>query len=422
MKKKNKMATNFIQVWFDFSCDIANVSALLYEHAGQYNYKFNQVSQEILIASEENDCLSAESLASRLCVKSESSYLIVITDKALNSDVAFIEKKNCMLISVFTHEKNQYQEKELTKIIYAASVFSEYTGLIKQVNLESFILKDALSITADISLLGVVLPENFNEILGRITYNSPPPLRHALITHGIRTHAEWTEDAYNVLKEKKVSSSILIYGWVDIFKFTLNMKVRDRYAIELLSRINGEVQLYPRRKFSIIVHSFGSIVLAKALEFAEITNNRIAIDSIILSGSILPQKFDWIKYTKKGKNFGITINQVLNVCGDKDIWPVIAEYAVKGAGYSGTFFFSDNHSNNILNIRLENKNHESILSTDTVNDVWLKFLFDARMLTDRPSIRPSKRVSLIHYLFILIKYGVVALIILFVSWHIFNFF
>ena len=83
---------------------------------------------------------------------------------------------------------------------------------------------------------------------------------------------------------------------------------------------------------SIVVHSFGSLILAKAIErFTDLT-----FDKIILTGSIIPKDFPWDEL-KERKQF----SKVLNIVCVKDIPVKIAKWFVIGASDSGGIGFPD---------------------------------------------------------------------------------
>lgn len=83
---------------------------------------------------------------------------------------------------------------------------------------------------------------------------------------------------------------------------------------------------------SIVVHSFGSLILAKAIEkYTDLT-----FDKIVLTGSIIPKVFPWHELAERNQ-----FSRVLNIVCDKDLPVKIAKWFVIGASDSGGNGFKD---------------------------------------------------------------------------------
>lgn len=298
---------------------------------------------------------------------------LFIYDSDIGSSEAMLMDQKRLFVSVLSARIGKYDERSISKLIYFVSEHFESLNA-------SNINKSVQAALSKVDFIpanypsDIFMDEEVRMTLGRLTYNNSPSPVHALITHGIRTYADWAEPAKDTLQEANISSAIFRYDWVDLLKFSYGIKSRDGYAIKFLARIHQQSMENPKKKFSIIVHSFGSIVLTKALEIAESINIRINIDTVILNGSILKKDYDWQRFIQEGKSYGVSIGRVVNICGDEDILPVIAKYTIYGAGNSGTFYFADHNSDNLFNIRLKGAGHSNILDNKNVRELWSKIL------------------------------------------------
>jgi len=391
--------TSPVSVFFDFPVSREKVGVILYANVKAIDFEFFDILESAYVKSNKGGCLSANHLLKYVTNSSEGT-TIVLTERALDRRILYLSGEG-VSISLCSPDAGVYGERLIAKILYIVAVLQcQYSGLltdVDDVHLDESGLKTLLSLIPSPDVEEYIQPT-----LGRIDYNPVPEPVHALITHGIRDHAHWAESAHRVLYSKNIGVSILRYGWIDIIKFSFKLSLRRNYAITLLSRLNSVIYENKHKNISIIVHSFGSIVLAAALDLAEKTNIRINIDAIILNGSILPSDYDWRIFTRPGKEYGVTIRRVLNVCGQKDYWPVIANAFIRGAGYSGTFFFSDNYINNIVNIRIPGAGHSDILSIEYADEVWGRYLLDREFTPPaNAGLKPDKKVGLLHYLLLL---------------------
>src|SRR5262249_24374025 len=83
---------------------------------------------------------------------------------------------------------------------------------------------------------------------------------------------------------------------------------------------------------SVIAHSFGSYLVARALElFPE-----IAFDQVIVCGSIVRPDYPWSRMIEAGR-----VSRVVNEYGHKDMWARVVGWVVEDAGPSGHEGFSD---------------------------------------------------------------------------------
>jgi hypothetical protein len=80
---------------------------------------------------------------------------------------------------------------------------------------------------------------------------------------------------------------------------------------------------------SVIAHSFGTYAIGKILK----ENPDIRLHRLILCGAILPSEFRWDQIPHSVET------EIINDCGIRDIWPVLAQSTTFGYGPSGRFGF-----------------------------------------------------------------------------------
>src|SRR5262245_45066051 len=147
-----------------------------------------------------------------------------------------------------------------------------------------------------------------------------------LLIHGIRTRAEWQEMVRNVLEQEGVSKVIpLRYGRFDAFRFWWPLWTRERPIEKILWRIEDAIHSHPGAQLMIIAHSFGTYAVTTILR----RKPHIRPARMILCGSIVPEEFRWDQLPNRP--------EVINECGSRDIWPILAKATSWGYGASGTF-------------------------------------------------------------------------------------
>jgi pimeloyl-ACP methyl ester carboxylesterase len=122
---------------------------------------------------------------------------------------------------------------------------------------------------------------------------------------------------------------------------------------------------------SVIVHSFGSLIVAKALE----KYHDLRVDKIVLTGSIIPADYNWQAIVAR-KQCGA----VLNLKGCKDIWPKIANRTVWGAGNSGSAGFTSGAP--VLEETYEKFTHSDTHAPDVFVNKVIPFLAEASPSVD----------------------------------------
>jgi len=144
--------------------------------------------------------------------------------------------------------------------------------------------------------------------------------------HGIRTRGEWQKELCPVVSGAGWKYYPLDYDWFHVHQLAIPFYHGPK--IDWFRRRYGEICAQnPSAVPSIIVHSFGSLILTKAL----LQSKGLKFDRVILTGAIAQRVFSWDDFIERGQ-----ISSVLNLVGKNDIWPLVASlmFWIK-AGSSG---------------------------------------------------------------------------------------
>jgi hypothetical protein len=148
--------------------------------------------------------------------------------------------------------------------------------------------------------------------------------------HGIRTRGVWQKMLCPYVSERGWKYYPLDYGYFTAPQLMLPW-CHDSKVNWFRSEYNRIVEANSGLRPSVIVHSFGSLIVAMALE----KFHDIRLDKIVLTGSIIPADFNWRAILKRQQ-----CSAVLNLKGSRDIWPKFARRFVPGAGDSGAAGFA----------------------------------------------------------------------------------
>jgi len=191
-----------------------------------------------------------------------------------------------------------------------------------------------------------------------------------LLIHGIRTQAEWTTQVREIFESSSRFQVIPTrYGFFDLIRFLLpiqRIRLKPVSRIETLAR--DTFSLDDVDSVSVIAHSFGTWIVAKILE----RSPDIKFRRIILCGSIIPDDFAWEKYTAQYGDSTRESGYVVNDCGLRDLWPVLALSVTWGYGSSGRFGFG--HSR--VRDRFHAVGHSGFFKDKFAARYWLPFLSD----------------------------------------------
>lgn len=209
-----------------------------------------------------------------------------------------------------------------------------------------------------------------------------PERRSELVisVHGIRTRGKWQKDLVPLLGDEGYISHPFDYGYFGVLPFLLRSARRrkiDAFRDEL-AEANRKYE-----RCHIIAHSFGTYIVARALEI----NPDLRCDHFILCGSIIRRDFPWELVAKRGQ-----VRRVLNDYGRLDVWSRLVGWWVPDAGSSGRDGFEPLADSEFL-IQRE---HREFRHSDYFFDLnyekrWIPFIKTGHLLA--PLLTPPARVN-----------------------------
>jgi pimeloyl-ACP methyl ester carboxylesterase len=131
---------------------------------------------------------------------------------------------------------------------------------------------------------------------------------------------------------------------------------------------------------SVIGHSFGTWIFSRIL----MRCTDIRFRRVILCGNVIPDHFQWDRYKAQIGDSPDGHGYVVNDCGIRDIWPVLAKSITWGYGSSGRFGFGHPR----VADRFHNLGHSDFLTREFIQKYWIPFLKDGQILPglrDRPT-------------------------------------
>ncbi len=193
-----------------------------------------------------------------------------------------------------------------------------------------------------------------------------------VMIHGIRTEARWFDEVTAILRQEdhQLNPVSTGYEYFDVVRFLLPFRWAKRRVIERVEEKMLSVVDDPSTvKVSVVAHSFGTFVLSEVLQ----RNPRIAINRLILCGAVLPRDFRWDLIRDR-----LTVidpheyptQRLLNECGWRDTWPVLAQFMTWGYGSSGRFGFQSP----LVWDRFHDLDHSGFFQDAFVRDYWSPFI------------------------------------------------
>jgi len=220
-----------------------------------------------------------------------------------------------------------------------------------------------------------------------------------LSLHGIRTRGAWQKVLNPELEDAGFRHVPLDYGFFRAIKLLIP-RLRERQVEWFRDEYTRIRDRYPREIPSVIAHSFGTYLVAYALE----RYREIVFDRVIFSGSIVRRDFDWSRAVSSGQ-----INGLLNECAKRDIWVRLAAWMISDAGPSGVRGFTD-----LANGAIRERHHELLKHSDYLyplnyRDNWIPFLKRG----DPHELQPINHMQ-VNRRFVALLIGAIILVILLV--------
>lgn len=203
---------------------------------------------------------------------------------------------------------------------------------------------------------------------------NPQEEKKLVITlHGMRTFAPWQKVLADELGTAGFESKTFDYGFFGILRVILPWKRKaqvkwfcDRYLDKVP---NGRLP-------SIISHSFGTYMIARAME----SYGGINFDQVILCGSIVPTDYDWRVLFERGQ-----VKRILNECARRDIVVKASPYVIKDAGPSGAYGF-DLNDERLCQRFVSKFGHSDYLHLSNFRSSWFPFLRGEPPPTSLPAL------------------------------------
>lgn len=195
-----------------------------------------------------------------------------------------------------------------------------------------------------------------------------------LLIHGIRTRAWWQGPVKALIKDETGATVIpLKYNYFDLLRFWCPFAIcRQGPITRLHKELRNTINQFSGCKISVVAHSYGTYALSRIL----LEHDDINLHRIILCGSIIPNGFPWSRIQNQitGKPMR---EAVLNECGTKDIWPVLAASTSWGYGNSGTYGFGSTQ----VTDRVHAMPHSGYFDRAFVKKFWPPFLSNGEIVS-----------------------------------------
>ena len=164
------------------------------------------------------------------------------------------------------------------------------------------------------------------------------------------------------------------YRYFNALMFWLPGRVRDRPYHKVSREVRAVLSRHADAQFSVVAHSFGTYLVVRLLR----DNPDIKFHRIILCGTIVEQDFPW-------DELGPQITEgVINDCGTKDLWPIVAQSTTWGYGASGVFGFKSA----LVRDRFHPIDHGGCFQEEFVRTYWLPYL-ERGEIVERRGPRPE---------------------------------
>ena len=158
--------------------------------------------------------------------------------------------------------------------------------------------------------------------------------RLIITVHGIRTFGQWQERLEKLVKAKSPAVEFVNYkyGYFSVIGFIVpffRWLVTRRFRNEFLRLCEGG----RRPRIDLVGHSFGTHIIAWGLRGLAAKCD-VAIDTVILSGSVLRAGFPWREL------IGKRVKRVVNDCGTRDFVLLLSQFLILFTGMAGRTGFS----------------------------------------------------------------------------------
>ena len=201
------------------------------------------------------------------------------------------------------------------------------------------------------------------------TPRSQPAAGHIIISlHGFDTPGTWQKRIQACIDESKsgLEHRPSDYGHVGV-RGLLSPAARAakvQWFLEEYQTLVYRAHLHDSAP-SIIAHSYGSYIVARAMEIYP----QIRFRRIVFCGSIVRRDYDWSARIKSGQ-----VERVLNEYSRKDIWSRVAEWVIADGGSAGAKGFVDTANGAVVQREYRFWRHSSYFFDLHQRASWIPFL------------------------------------------------
>lgn len=188
--------------------------------------------------------------------------------------------------------------------------------------------------------------------------------------HGIRTRGVWQKDLVPLLARAGFIPYLFDYDYFSASSLISASRRENkvRWFVEQYELVRAATGV---DRPSVIAHSFGTYIVAAALEH----NPEIKFDKIIFCGSIVREDFDWPTVIGRRQ-----VNYVENDFGRLDVWPRWAKMLIEGTGNAGTLGFNRTDAM-LVQREFPKYKHSDYFSRTHFERFWIRaLLLDMRRL------------------------------------------
>lgn len=188
----------------------------------------------------------------------------------------------------------------------------------------------------------------------------------AITVHGIRTFGQWQERLKRIVNTEAsyIEFHSYKYGYFSTIFFAIPY-FQNKEVEKLKESIQRLSNKHPEKTFIIFAHSFGTFLVAKALEQICKEGGTLSIKTLVLSGSVLKSQYDWSFLDSHPE---LTL---VNECGSGDGILYLSEAFIPMTGMAGRTGFYGFNSSNFIN-RYHPGGHSLYFDGDTfMKKNWL---------------------------------------------------
>ena len=208
----------------------------------------------------------------------------------------------------------------------------------------------------------------------QVTHSDTEVAHVVILVHGIRDFAGWQEDAKRLFElNPNVRAVPIKFGWYDVLSFLAPRAVSKSSFQVLLRNYEQARNEYPNAPISVVAHSYGTYLVGNLL----LENPSVKLFRILLCGAVLKRDYDWGDVRER---FGTpdrtgATKHVLNECGSRDFWPVVADLCRSRYGASGRHGLDATYVENAWFAG----GHGLFFKKSHMRDVWVKFILSGEL-------------------------------------------